>query len=253
MTAAYAINNSAPFTIWFKVVPARGTSRFSYLRDLQNLATKVYNALMAANNVNLAIPGGGPNETSDRLLDQPALYQYVPGAINEVTGQPNSLDDVTSILEQAPGSPYGTPETGETTSASLTTATLPTTGTVGAASCAAVPQIGNMPALLMLEGFYQVPASVSANPCAMPTSDTYIFCKNEAISGPLGPQPWLGPAGQPTTQTDNEVVNLLNTLLPQLSSILDASGATPQVFRLSYKNITYGDRGFTFPLGVAQP
>ena len=215
----------APFTLWLRVVPTRGTSRFTYLRDLQNLSVKVYNALLTNSGtksaVNMAAPGGG----------QTQMNTFGDSARTPFNSVPNAFEFNVNSTNQ-----------------------------VGASGCAAVPQIGNSPALLMITGFYTV---ASANPSDNPTNDTTIFCKNEVISGPKGPQPWLGTSGQPTSPSnhssqntasdvDTEVTALINAVISAISSIFDSSGATPSVYRISYKNITYGDRGFHLPAGVNQ-
>lgn len=47
-----------PFTAHLKVTPFNG-KRFEYIRDLQKISELVYNGIVAASDVNVAMPGGG--------------------------------------------------------------------------------------------------------------------------------------------------------------------------------------------------
>jgi hypothetical protein len=105
------------------------------------------------------------------------------------------------------------------------------------------PQIGNNPSLLMIEGFYTAASSPSAQPAPALT----LIHSNEVLTGPRGPRLWDGTTGQPTAVVVAEVSTLRGILNTAASAIADDSGGHPELFRLTYKNIIYGDAGQTFP------
>ena len=58
------MSNFAAFTAHFKIIPSFGPayapgSKFTAIRDMQRIAYWVYQALLSADNVNIATPGGG--------------------------------------------------------------------------------------------------------------------------------------------------------------------------------------------------
>ena len=106
------------------------------------------------------------------------------------------------------------------------------------------PQIGNNPSLLMVEGFYEAASSPSEQPVAPIT----LIHSNEVLTGPRGARLWDGATGYPTSTVENEVKALHTLLDNAASAVTDDSGGHPQLFRLNYKNITYGDAGITFPV-----
>jgi hypothetical protein len=105
------------------------------------------------------------------------------------------------------------------------------------------PQIGNNPSLLMVEGFY----TVSSNPSDQPVGPITLIHSNEVLTGPRGARLWDGASGYPTATVTAEVSALKLALNNAAALITDDSGGHPEVFRLVYKNITYGDAGITFP------
>lgn len=105
------------------------------------------------------------------------------------------------------------------------------------------PQIGNNPSLLMIEGFYTATSNASAQPAPPLT----LIHSNEMLTGPRGPRLWDGATGYPTATVTSEVSTLRGLLNTAASAITDDSGEHPELFRLTYKNIVYGDAGQTFP------
>jgi len=106
------------------------------------------------------------------------------------------------------------------------------------------PQIGQQPALVMVEGFYNTDTT---EPSDSPHHDTQYIHSNEVVSGQLGPQPWLGIIGLPTADVESEVIALKTIIETAISDIVDDTGEELQLFRLLYKGITFGDRGHFFP------
>lgn len=109
---------------------------------------------------------------------------------------------------------------------------------------AVTPQFGNKPALVMIEGFFNATAAEESD---QPAADTLYFHGNEQMSGPRGEQPWLGTAGLPNTTVASEVSTLKAAIDAAITTVNDDSGITLTVFRLEYKNITWGDKGHHFP------
>lgn len=91
-----------PFTAHVRVVPARG-KRFEYIRDLQKIATRVYDELVDDSTISIATPGGGQHQSfsghrhgglsgmTDGLAVKPQIGQ-TPAQI-QITGFLDSSDD----------------------------------------------------------------------------------------------------------------------------------------------------------------
>jgi hypothetical protein len=172
-----------PFTAYFRTVPARGKSKWDYIRDLQRLGIQLYGELKLVPQITMPEPEGGQNQLSEKF-----------GSIANGMG--------------------------------------------------VRPQIGNNPSLLMVEGFY----TVSSNPSDQPVGPITLIHSNEVLTGPRGARLWDGASGYPTATVVAEVKALHTALDTAASTITDDSGNHPEVFRLVYKNITYGDAGQTFPV-----
>jgi hypothetical protein len=172
-----------PFTAYFRTIPARGDSKWDYIRDLQHLGIQLYGELKLVSQITMPEPEGGQNQLSEQF-----------GSIANGMG--------------------------------------------------VRPQIGNNPSLLMIEGFY----TISSNPSDQPAPALTLIHCNEVLTGPRGPRLWDGATGYPTTAVVAEVKALRLALDTAASTITDDSGNHPEVFRLIYKNITYGDAGQTFPV-----
>jgi hypothetical protein len=171
-----------PFTAYFRTVPARGKSKWDYIRDLQRLGIQLYDELKLIPQITMPEPGGSQNQLSGKF-----------GSIANGTG--------------------------------------------------VRPQIGNNPSLLMVEGFY----AVSSNPSDQPVAPITLIHSNEVLTGPRGARLWDGASGYPTATVTAEVSALKLALNNAAALITDDSGGHPEVFKLIYKNITYGDAGQTFP------
>ncbi len=119
------------------------------------------------------------------------------------------------------------------------------------------PQFGNVPPRLMLEGFVNFEDSDVSPPidvddaalAAQPNPANIVFSGNEVLSGYIGQQPWRGSAGLPVATVDQEVAILKSTIDTAIADIKDSTGRAPVVYRLLYKNITWGVGGHSFPIG----
>jgi hypothetical protein len=105
------------------------------------------------------------------------------------------------------------------------------------------PQFGNNPSLLMIEGFY----TASSNPSDQPALPMMLIHSNEVLTGPRGPRLWGNDSNYPTAAVNNEAAALRTLLNNAAATITDDSGGHPELFRLNYKDITFGDAGITFP------
>src|SRR5688572_318816 len=56
-----------PFTVHIKIFPDRPGKRFEYVRELQRIATLMYDALDGLTELNLAQPGGGQQQSINRF------------------------------------------------------------------------------------------------------------------------------------------------------------------------------------------
>lgn len=110
--------------------------------------------------------------------------------------------------------------------------------------CAVKPQFGNEPALAMIEGFYDTGIS-GIGASKQHAADTMVFHSGEIMTGPKGPGPNF-------ELSDDDIVefNILKTSIE--AAIVDVNDASvigrPTIYRMLYKGVTWGNRGFTFPL-----
>lgn len=113
-----------------------------------------------------------------------------------------------------------------------------TTGSDLVNGLAIKPQMGDVPAQLMVAGFYFVSADLY-----MPHADKTIINANEYFTGPGGAQP---ARSSPVAAVLAEVV--------ALKAIFDAAvvaegldvDVSMKLFRLIHKGIVFGDRGYSF-------
>lgn len=105
------------------------------------------------------------------------------------------------------------------------------------AACAVKPQFGETPAQLMITGFYAVDANN-----VQPHADKQVFHANAAFTGAGGAQPWLS---NPVASVTTEVSALKAIIDAVITAEVPGEGVT--LFRLEYKGIIFGDRGYTFP------
>ena len=110
---------------------------------------------------------------------------------------------------------------------------------------AAKPQIGNQPALLMIEGFFRAPAASSAL-LVQPHARMPIIHGGSYLTGHTGQWPH-DPAGLPNTDVEEEVVELKQLIESAISAVSDSSDQALGLFRLQYKSSTWGDGGHHFP------
>jgi hypothetical protein len=176
------MSSLVPFTAYFRTIPARSKSKWTYIRDLQRLSTQLYDELQLVSQITVPVPGGGQNQLNDQF-----------GSIANGAG--------------------------------------------------VRPQIGNNPSLLMIEGFY----TATSNPSDQPVAPITLIHSNEVLTGPRGARLWDGATGYPTAAVTSEVSTLRGLLNTAASAITDDSGEHPELFRLNYKNVNWGDAGLTFP------
>jgi hypothetical protein len=177
------MSSLVPFTAYFRTIPARGDSKWDYIRSLQHFGIQLYDALELVDAITLSVPGGSQNQLS---------------------GQFGSIANGTGVR----------------------------------------PQIGNNPSLLMIEGFYTASSNASDQPAP---ALTLIHC-NEILTGPNGPRLWGGDTEYPTAAVISEVQILSGLLNTAALDITDEFGGHPELFKLTYKNIKWGDGGLTFPV-----
>ena len=103
--------------------------------------------------------------------------------------------------------------------------------------CAVKPRIGQSPAQLMITGFYAVS---TAN--AQPHADKQVTHVGEYFSGAGGAQPWKS---NPTDAVEDEVIALKGIIDDVIAA--EAAGEGVTLFRLEYKGIIFGDRGYHWP------
>lgn len=99
------------------------------------------------------------------------------------------------------------------------------------------PQFGETPAQLMINGFYLLSTGN-----ALPHPEKEIAHAGETFTGAGGAIPYLS---NPTTTVAAEVT----ALKALIDAVIDADVPDDLVtlFRLEYKGIIWGDRGYTFP------
>ncbi len=103
--------------------------------------------------------------------------------------------------------------------------------------CAVKPQFGETPAQLMITGFYLLS---TANAQAWP--DKTVTHAGESKSGAGGA---YGYKTNPATSVATEVQSL-KAIIDNIIAT-EVPGENVTLFRLDYKNIIWGDRGFHFP------
>lgn len=99
------------------------------------------------------------------------------------------------------------------------------------------PQFGETPAQLMIAGFYLLS---TAND--LPHAEKTVTHVGEYITGAGGAQPYRS---NPTATVAAEVVALKAIFDAVLAAEVPGEGVT--LFRLEYKGIIFGDRGYTYP------
>jgi len=104
------------------------------------------------------------------------------------------------------------------------------------------PQIGQTPALLMIEGFYTADDAEDQPYEAMP-----IIHAGSLMYGRSGSWDHLA-AGAPLTAVQQEVSAIKTLIESAISAIYDDSGDALALFRLQYKSATWGDGGHHFPV-----
>lgn len=104
--------------------------------------------------------------------------------------------------------------------------------------CAVTPQFGETPAQVMITGFYLLSTGN-----AQPWADKTVIHAGAYFTGAGGSNACKV---NPTTDVANEVVALKAILDGVIAAEVPGEGVT--LFRLDYKGITWGDRGFTFPV-----
>lgn len=171
-----------PFTIHIAITPNRGTGKRQEIwRDMQKIATNIYEVLTDINTIHLANPGGG---------------QHTSRSGHDLGG----LGGMT-------------------------------------AGMAVKPQIGQAPAQVMITGFYD---SQAQN--IQPHPEKQLIATNETWTGP-GATPHLN---NPVTTIDNEIITLKNDIENAITTNLP--NLDYEIFRLDYSGITYGDKGYHFPI-----
>jgi hypothetical protein len=173
-----------PFTAHIRIVPNHGSGlrkskKFENWRDMQKIASYMYEALSQNTSLNLATPGGGQQ------------------------------------LSQSTSSGFGGMSAG----------------------LAVKPQIGEVPAQTMITGFYNAGANNT-----QPHPDKQLIHAGETLDGP-GSSPCLT---GPVSTIDSGVKNLKTTIETELSTL--PPDIIYSIFRIEYSGVTYGDKGYHFPL-----
>ena len=105
--------------------------------------------------------------------------------------------------------------------------------------CAVKPQIGSNPAQLMITGFYNTPTGTK-NVQTYP--DKTVDFNNDTFTGAGGAWPSGSiPVAQITTEV-KALVAILKAAVAATAPVVSAS-----IFRLEYKGIIFGDRGYHLP------
>lgn len=104
--------------------------------------------------------------------------------------------------------------------------------------CAVKPQFGQSPAQLMIAGFYLVDNAKNTQPWA----DRTITHAGAYFTG-------AGGANAARTNPETAVATQVKNLKTLIDSVIAAevAGEQVEVFRIDYRGITWGDRGFHFP------
>jgi hypothetical protein len=108
------------------------------------------------------------------------------------------------------------------------------------------PQMGQYPSLATITGFYTLSA-----PSAAPTPQFMRFSGGEKMTGAVNQgSPWAtagNPASVESTAFLNEVKTLRTLLDVNVTAAIPNNTIVPKLFRLDYKGILFGDRGYHFP------
>lgn len=89
-----------PFTLHVRIVPQRGSGaikskRFEYVRDMQKIASKMYQSIIGISGVQVAQPGGGQHMSSNALKSG-----YVAGmAVKPQIGESPAQTMLTGFIE----------------------------------------------------------------------------------------------------------------------------------------------------------
>jgi hypothetical protein len=109
------------------------------------------------------------------------------------------------------------------------------------------PQIGNQPALVMIEGFARKPEASHAL-LVRPFANKPVIHGGNYMTGDGGQWAW-DDDGVPNTDVEAEVIELKQVIESAISVVSDDSGEDLSLFRLQYKSATWGDGGHHFPRG----
>jgi hypothetical protein len=104
--------------------------------------------------------------------------------------------------------------------------------------CAVKPQIGESPAQLMITGFYESAAqNTQPHPSVMRISGGSTYTGNVAHSETANPSAWV-----------NTGVSEVKALVESAISAAVPVAIAAKVFRIEFAGVTYGDKGYHFPL-----
>lgn len=99
------------------------------------------------------------------------------------------------------------------------------------------PQFGESPAQLMITGFY----AISTNNVS-PVPERQLIHAGSYVTGPGD----IAAHANPVSSVATEVAALKAIFDDLIADNVEAAAAV-EVFRLDYKGVTWGDRGYTFP------
>lgn len=102
------------------------------------------------------------------------------------------------------------------------------------------PQFGETPAQAQLTGFYLLP---DTTPVA-PQPQTQLICAGAWVTGPYNQTPYVT---DPDPLIQGQVKALVTMIETLVNEGLPSHYGPVEVFRLDYANITWGDRGRSFP------
>lgn len=102
------------------------------------------------------------------------------------------------------------------------------------------PQFGETPAQLAITGFFN-----ADGPNTQPHPDKQLIHTGAFVSGAGGAHPYRA-AGNPTPAVVSQIKSLKADIEAEIAAELP--GEPIVVFRIDYKGITWGDRGFFWPI-----